>query len=110
MGYKNVCFTCRKTFSVGTNYDNFRTGNCPNCGKPLTFYDQRFRPPKKDDVKGWEVIEFLRDHGFVFQHVHKWEDTNKTIRSGYIARYPNKLSDAKEFVVEYKGQAVKDVK
>lgn len=68
----------------------------------------RFRPPKKNDDKGWELVNYLIENGFRFQHIYQLgsDDYNKKLTDNYIS-YPKNLRDAKEFVEKYKGQARK---
>jgi hypothetical protein len=94
MGYKRVCLTCRKAFSTGRDYH--LPERCPECGSEYIFYNHKFRPPKRDDIKAWKVIDFLYENGFTFQSIfNKYE---------YVA-YPENLEDAEKFVVQYKSQA-----
>lgn len=100
MGYKNVCLNCFRVENLGTDHENFRTGNCPECSGELTFISHRFRPPKKNDKKAWALAKFLISHGFKFQHII---DENRL----YVP-YPQNLEDAKEFVEKFKDQAIND--
>ena len=61
-----------------------------------------FRPPKKSDDRQWKKVEFLVTHGFIFQKIYR---TNGSF--GIRVRYPETLEQAKEFVVEFKNQALK---
>lgn len=81
---------------------------CPKCGKPMLLLPHRFRPPKKNDDKGWELVNYLIENGFRFQHIYQLgsDDYNKKLTDNYIS-YPKNLRDAKEFVEKYKGQARK---
>lgn len=68
----------------------------------------RFRPPKKSDEKGWELVRFLVNNGFPFQHVYQ-EGVNEYFSKtsdNYIP-YPKNLKEAKEFIIKYKNQALK---
>ena len=100
MGYKNVCLNCKRVDNLGTDFEKFKTGNCPECKEKMIFVDHKFRPPKKTDKKGWLLAEFLIQHGFVFQRVL---DENHA----YV-RYPQSIEEAKEFVVKYKDSAIKN--
>jgi predicted RNA-binding Zn-ribbon protein involved in translation (DUF1610 family) len=100
MGNKNVCFDCRKSQNLGSNYENFVVSNCPDCGKKMTLMSNRFRPPKKTNVKEWEVVEFLFNEGFKYQHIYDIE-----ITKSYVP-YPTNMKEAKEFVAKYKEQRV----
>jgi predicted RNA-binding Zn-ribbon protein involved in translation (DUF1610 family) len=107
MGYKNVCFSCRKTFSIGTDYKKFHTGNCPECNNALVFYTQKFKPPGKDDLKSWKVISFLNDYGFRFQDIYDYLPEDKKRIYAIKQNYPETLLEAKEFVAKFKRQALK---
>jgi len=66
----------------------------------------RFRPPKKTDLKGWQLTRFLIDNGFPYHHIYqvgkselvKYKDNN------YVP-YPKNMRDAKEFIAQYKTHA-----
>jgi len=77
-------------------------GQCPECGNSYVFYNHKFKPPKKDDLKAWKVVSFLYEHGFTYQHIHK-DFSNLRIEN--YADYPKNLDEAKEFVIKYKSQA-----
>jgi predicted RNA-binding Zn-ribbon protein involved in translation (DUF1610 family) len=102
MGYKSVCLSCRKAFSQGIDFTKFQSDKlCPDCGKSMAFLSQRFRPPKKTDDKKWDVVEFLVENGFYYDHILE------TIYGGFYVEYPETLKEAKEFVEKYKAQARK---
>ncbi len=105
MGYKKVCFDCRKAFSQGTDLSNIRESNCPDCGELMKRVTHRFRPPKQKDLKKWEVAKFLMESGFLYEHVYKqiYEIRGITVLANY-ATYPENMRDAKEFVEKYKDQ------
>jgi DNA-directed RNA polymerase subunit RPC12/RpoP len=46
MGHKLICFKCRKSFSIGTDYSVEHSNVCPNCGNAMAMVDQKFKPPK----------------------------------------------------------------
>jgi hypothetical protein len=100
MGYKNVCLNCLRVENLGTDYEKFRMGNCPECSNEMTFVNHKFRPPKKTDKKGWELAIFLISHGFNFQHV---SDEN-----GMYVTYPQSMEEAKEFVKKHEFRAIKN--
>ena len=62
----------------------------------MTLMPHRFRPPKKLDLKKWEVVEFLVLKGFKYGHVYR--------SVGKYAKYPETMKDALEFVEKYKSQ------
>ena len=105
MGYKVVCLDCRKAFSQGTDFENFRESVCPDCGKKMVFLNQKFKPPKKTNKEKWETVTFLIEHGFYYQHIYeKIEMKNGTILHQNHVAYPENLRDANDFVVKYKAQ------
>jgi DNA-directed RNA polymerase subunit RPC12/RpoP len=106
MGYKNVCFDCKKAFNQGTDLNNIRESKCPDCGQLMKQVTHRFRPPKQKDTKQWEVAKFLMESGFLYEHVYEriYEIRGITVLANY-ATYPENMRDAKEFVEKYKAQA-----
>ncbi|SFW65636.1 hypothetical protein [Cellulophaga fucicola] len=109
MGYKNVCFDCRKAFNQGTDLINIRESKCPECGILMTQVTHRFRPPKQNEIKKWNVAKFLMEKGFLYEHVYKriYQVRGLTVLENY-ATYPENMRDAKEFVEKYKEQAVNE--
>jgi hypothetical protein len=106
MGYKNICFNCRKSFNMGTDFNNIRQGNCPECGEPMTLMTHRFRPPKNEDDKKWLTVTYLVDNGFTYQQIYEQgpaKDKQKVKK--ITVPYPDNLRDAEEFVSKYKDQA-----
>ncbi|UII77317.1 hypothetical protein LV716_05965 [Flagellimonas sp. HMM57] len=105
MGYKNVCFDCRKSFNQGTDLNEIRKSKCPDCGKLIKQVTHRFRPPKQKDLKQWEVAKHLMRNGFLYEHVYKqiYEIGEVTVLANY-ATYPQNMRDAIEFVGKYKNQ------
>jgi hypothetical protein len=104
MGYKKVCFNCRKAFSLGTDFTIKHSSTCPECGDETSILDQKFKPPGNDDIKKWKVVEFLKNQGFIFQKVYS------VIKNGSYSgqvKYPETMVEAKEFVIKYKDQAAK---
>ena len=72
--------------------------------------NQKFQPPKKSDIKSWEVVKFLYENGFTYQHVYK--DISKSLRvdansSENYVDYPTTMREAIEFVETYKEQGRK---
>ena len=105
MGHKSVCVDCRKTFNRGFDSGSGREYKCPDCGKPMTLYPHRFRPPKKSDDSKWITVKYLLEHGFNYQHVHEPGEFGKIINGREVfVEYPENLRDAKEFVEKYKNQ------
>jgi len=102
VGYKKVCFNCKKAFSLGTDFLVNHSATCPECGQRTAVLQHSFRPPRRDDTKKWEVVEFLKNNGFVYQHVYStW--TGKTYEG--LVNYPQTMAEAKAFVAKYKSQA-----
>ena len=105
MGYKIVCLTCRKAFSTGPDY--LKPEKCSECGNDYIFYNHKFRPPKKDDLKAWKVVSFLYERGFTYQHIYKDRTLYHWSSRENHADYPKTLEEAKEFVTKYQSQAKK---
>lgn len=93
MGYKQVCFKCRKSFSIGTDSTVQHGSICPNCGDKMICVDQKFKPPKKSDDRRWEVVRYLVENGFRFQHILSDEGKNITC--------PQTMKEAEDFVGKY---------
>jgi hypothetical protein len=108
MGYKIVCLICRKAFSTGPDY--LKPEKCSECGNDYIFYNHKFRPPKKDDIRAWTVVGFLYENGFTYQHVYKDLTIYRWASSENQAEYPQSLEEAKDFVLKYKSQSIKEVK
>ena len=108
MGNKVVCLDCKKSFSQGTNFNDRREMICPECGKQMTLLPHRFRPPKITENKKWEVVKYLVENGFYYQHVYENVETKNgvTYLINYVD-YPENMRDAKEFVEKYKSQSEK---
>jgi len=109
MGYKIVCFSCRKSFSEGRNQLHVPEV-CQECGGQFIRYDHKFRPPKTNDTNSWKVVEFLYDHGFVYQHIYETIFRDKDgLPKGYqnFVKYPENMIDARDFVIKYKDQVRK---
>jgi hypothetical protein len=109
MGYKAVCFKCRKSYSRPYSAYGHVPKKCPSCDA-IALLNHNFKPPKKSDVKAWEVVTFLHANGFPYHHVYK--DISKSLRvdensSENYVDYPTNLKDANEFIKTYKAQARK---
>ena len=76
-------------------------GKCQECGGDYIYYDHKFRPPKRSDLKAWQVVKFLKQNGFTYQRVY--DEYIKTRQYGYYthAVYPKSMSEAKEFVARF---------
>ncbi|RFZ91794.1 hypothetical protein D0C36_10090 [Mucilaginibacter conchicola] len=70
----------------------------------------RFRPPGKTDLKGWQMISFLIENGFKFQHIYQVgkNELSKTRHDNYTP-YPKNMREAREFIVQYKKHALPDL-
>lgn len=109
MGHKKVCLECKVSFNRPFDSGSDLTYPCPECGKQMTLFPHRFRPPKKTENKKWETVKFLVENGFDYQHIY--ENITKTI-NGFtkyenLVSYPENIKEAKEFVEKYKNQARK---
>lgn len=108
MGHKNVCFNCRKSFNVSYGQLSDKKAICPQCSRKLIYLDQKFQPPRQEDVNAWEVAEFLSKNGFFYQHVYKDVSLSRRVdeySSANYVHYPKTMKEALEFVEVYKGQA-----
>lgn len=107
MGHKKVCLECKVCYNRPFDNGSELTYPCPECGKQMTLFPHRFRPPKKTEDRKWETVRFLVENGFNYQHIY--ENVIKT-KSGFIkyenlVSYPENIIEAKEFVEKYKNQA-----
>jgi hypothetical protein len=67
----------------------------------MVLLNRKFSAPAATDKAQWRKVEFLVEHGFVFQTVYE------TPRGGKAVSYPATLEEAKGFVVTYAAQAVR---
>ena len=105
---KKICFKCQKAFNINDQSTSRFEMKCPECDGQVLSYTHRFRPPKATDNKRWQVVKFLFDNGFKYQHISVIEpDRHGILRIRNFARYPEKMSDAREFVEAYKNQALR---
>lgn len=109
MGYKSVCFNCQKAFNRPLEIEKVRSSKCPQCEKKMVELYHLFQPPKQKDVKKWDVVRYLYKKGFRYYHV--WETIEKNEKGEPFsfknyANYPEKMTDAKEFVKKYKEQII----
>ncbi len=96
MGFKNVCLSCKRVESLGTDHSQFRTGCCPQCSAQMFFVNHKFRPPKATDEKSWAVAAYLISHGFSYYTIRD--------EKGLAVAYPTTLADAEKFVAKYVAQ------
>ncbi|MGN7205704.1 hypothetical protein ACTHQF_15635 [Pedobacter sp. SAFR-022] len=105
---KKICFNCQKSFSITDRQSNHFEFKCPKCHGQAFLFTHRFRPPKASDDKKWQVVKFLFENGFRFQHISNYvPDHHGILRFSNFARYPENMIDALEFVETYKDQALK---
>ena len=62
----------------------------------MTPINQKFKPPKKDDLKEWQIVNFLIKSGYTYDRIY--------IDFLAIKEYPNNLKEAEEFVEKYKSK------
>lgn len=98
MGHKSVCLSCKIAFSNGNNADNPVLQICPQCNDKMIQVNQKFKPPKKTDSKGWKIVTLLIENGFTFDSVYQQIDRNVFLK----VNYPETLAEAEEFVKLYK--------
>ena len=67
----------------------------------MTRLSRKFSAPASNDLSQWKKVQFLVDHGFLFQSVYDKADGGSNIR------YPATLEEAKDFVVAFKTHSVK---
>ena len=63
----------------------------------MYFVNQKFRPPKRSDVKSWAVAAFLISNGFTYRTIHD--------KSGMPVKFPTTLDEAENFVETHHSQA-----
>lgn len=109
MGHKKLCLDCRLSLNRDFDPGSDLKYPCPTCGKTMLLLPHRFRPPKRNDEKGWNLVQFLIENGFRYQHIYEdgIETSDHYNRKIKYVQYPNNLRDAKEFVSKYKSQANK---
>ncbi|WP_430457966.1 hypothetical protein [Rheinheimera sp.] len=98
-----ACLSCRKSFKREFNLaeEKPKELKCPECGGVAHNLGRHFKAPKKNNLKQWQKIAFLLEHGFRFQKICIEENSIETVP------YPETLEAAKEFVVKYKNYAIK---
>ena len=97
MGHKLVCFNCKvsKNLSLDILTWNSTSKLCTKCNSDLKLLPHRFRPPRKEDLKKWEVVVFLFESGFRYEHIY---DDN----IGSYVDIPENMRDAIDFINKYK--------
>jgi hypothetical protein len=99
-----ACFTCRTSNMRHFELEPCRypkSINCPVCNDLAIDLGRNFKPPKKSDIAQWKKVEFLVEHGFLFQKIRPIKDSFDSVP------YPDTFAQAKDFVVTYKRYAVK---
>ncbi len=98
-----ACLECRKTFKREFNLAKECPQKliCPDCGGEAHNFGRHFKSPKKTDIKQWQKVRYLFDHGFRFQKIR--------VGPGHqdVVPYPETLDEAKDFVMKYKDHAIK---
>jgi hypothetical protein len=80
------------------------------CSNSLIYLPHRFRPPKKSDKKGWELVKFLISEGFPFQHIYREgsSELSQKASNNYVV-YPKSMAEAREFVKKYQKYKVEEI-
>lgn len=104
MGYKLTCFKCRKAFNLNSDATvrQNQSEKCPECGEAAVILSHRFRPPRRQSISRWKVVEFLYEKGFIYEHI--FENGDALEIKGYV-EYPTTMEEAKEFVCLYANQS-----
>lgn len=99
MSYKSVCTNCKKAFNQGNNFEQPISLVCPQCRQPMFFANQKFKPPKKEDNKKWEIIKALFEGGYDFQSFYQEVYPNNNFVS-----FPKKLNEVESFLQAYQNR------
>jgi hypothetical protein len=94
-----ACLDCRKSFKRPRVFAPPRYRRCPVCGKPAVGLHPNFKPPRTSNVKQWEKVRYLVEHGFRFRPI--WDE-----ETGTPIPYPETLRDAVDWVERWKYLAV----
>ncbi len=106
LGAPFACFECRKSFKRPQEPGVFERP-CPSCGGTAYRLMHKFKPPKSADIKQWEKVKFLYDHGFWFQSLGEYSTPVSIDPETYqCPRYPTTLDEARVFVEEFKDYAI----
>lgn len=81
---------------------------CPECGNQAIAITHRFRPPKIEDKRKWDVVKFLIENGFPYNISIYEFDRHGIQRFISYAQYPDNMIDAIEFIDKYSAQAFKN--
>src|SRR5690606_41454023 len=74
----------------------------PLCKGIMFNVARHLKAPQKTDSAQWKRVQFLIEHGFLFQKIRPEPNSYEAVP------YPGTLEDAKEFVVKYKSWAITD--
>lgn len=101
-----ACLGCRKAFKREINAAKTYPLElkCPECSGASYNFGRHFKAPKRTDIKQWEKIEFLFQHGVRFQNIRLEANHHATVP------YPETLAQAKEFVLTYQKYALRPEK
>ena len=97
MGHKCVCLTCQKAINLNMNAElrEKQSHKCPDCQKLMVRFSHRFRPPKKNANKKWDVVRYLHTNGFDYEHLYEYG------KPGY-AKIPETMKGAVELIERLK--------
>jgi len=99
VGYKDVCLNCRKAFNRGTDFNNPQKLKCSDCENETIAVNQKFKPPKKSEIKKWEVVKYLIENGFDYSSVYSEREKG---HFQTIGKLPENMRAAKELVNKIK--------
>ena len=92
-----ICFECRTSFLRA--HDLYRDkATCPHCSHQGIRYHPDVVLPDKSDEDQWQVLEFLKDHGFYYQPVYN----DISLGGLMFVEYPQNMEEAEVFVEKYK--------
>jgi hypothetical protein len=106
MGYKLICIDCTESGNFGTDLSSLVNSNINKCKNKRIFKLHHFRPLRKTDEKSWQVVKFLVENGFKYQHIYQEGSNNLVSKpTNNFVSYPTNMRDAKEFIEKYKEYA-----
>lgn len=71
----------------------------------MTAVNRKFSAPKSNDLAQWKKVQFLVEHGFLFQSVYETAGKNDQYKMPLKVSYPATIEEARDFVIKYKSQA-----
>ena len=104
MGYKSVCLECKKAYNNYLDLDKNKKEICPECGKSMYFLSHMFKPPRKTDVKKWNVVKYIVESGFNYYHTYEMISPGVFQQQG---KYPETMKEAEEFVKSFNSNGIK---